>query len=208
MGFLSLKIDEFAIRKKFEEEVLSIPEVKEQAEKAASNLFIRAKNSLLKNFENHEITQEIRGGNSSINLSNTLDGYGNLFSFLGFYEGSDPTRELDELLRDVEMERSYYKNNIVYFNISYPSRKQIEEATQMTWGQGTSWAYAVENGEFNGDAALSHFIFKNSITSRSQAGFQVGHEYAEEEFSPKPYISEIIENFKDRINNSRSKYIV
>ena len=51
MGFLSLKIDEFAIRKKFEEEVLSIPEVKEQAEKAASNLFIRAKNSLLKNFE-------------------------------------------------------------------------------------------------------------------------------------------------------------
>ena len=35
-------------------------------------------------FESHPVTQELDGGENASNISGTLGGYGNLFSFLGF----------------------------------------------------------------------------------------------------------------------------
>ena len=39
----------------------------------------------MKEFDRHPITRELQQGPSSTNLSGTLGGTGNLFSFIGFY---------------------------------------------------------------------------------------------------------------------------
>ena len=66
---------------------------------------------------------------------------------------------------------------------------------------GTSWAEAVESGEFNGDASLSHYIYKTWMSSRSKKGIQVKGNYSESKFKPTPYMSEILNNFIEKMNS-------
>lgn len=210
MGYLYFKVDERAVRKKLEDEIASKREVREKAMSIATNLFNRSFASLMKDFNEHKITQEIRAGNSASNSSETLNGHGNLFSFLGFYEGEDPTEDLVELFSKISIHYTSHKRNVIKFDIvNVPTNSQIKSATRMHWGS-EGWALAVENGDFKGGADLAHFIFTAKWPgSRSQAGFQVkGYEFSEEQFSPKPYLSEILERFQNRVLNSRSKFLV
>jgi len=46
--------------------------------------FEKAKAKLLRDFETHSVTQELGGKEGSSNLSMTLGGEGNLYSFIGF----------------------------------------------------------------------------------------------------------------------------
>ena len=47
--------------------------------------FQRKKKELVDSFEEHSITQEIKGGPGASNISGTLTGgYGNLYTFIGF----------------------------------------------------------------------------------------------------------------------------
>ena len=43
-----------------------------------------AQQNLLKNFEKHPVTVEIQGGPTATNVSGTLGGIGNLFTYIGF----------------------------------------------------------------------------------------------------------------------------
>lgn len=210
MSLLYFRIDQNAIQKALEERVAFAPEIQAKAKLIAFNLFGRAHQSLMRDFLEHPVTQELKAGPEAQNISNTLNGQGNLFGFLGFWQGQDPTVELENLLIKIKIEKSSTKRNVIYYRIAdYPSRTTIEEATEMNWGNGTSWAFSVENGDFGGDAALSHYIFKAWSGSRSQGGFQIkGYEYSEESFNPTPYISQILEKFQDRVNNSSSKYLI
>mgnify|MGYP004096040781 CR=1 FL=1 len=56
---------------------------KKKALQIADEKFIREKKNLIRNFEGHAVTKELRGGPSAPNTSRTLPGgYGNLFSLL------------------------------------------------------------------------------------------------------------------------------
>lgn len=210
MSLLYFRMDERAIKKALEERVAYAPSVQAQANKIVAGLFGRAHDSLMKNFLEHPVTLELKAGPQASNISDTLNGEGNLFGFLGFWNTQEPTKDLENLLAKVSYERSSIRKNVINYKIlNFPKKTDVESVTEMNWGHGTSWAYAVENGDFGGDAALSHYIFKTWGGSRSQAGFQVkGYDYSEEQFHPVPYISQILENFQDRVNNSRSKYVI
>ena len=80
------KINNKAIDKKIGESKIS-----KKAQELANKQFIEAKSRLIEDFDSHPVTTEIKGGTNASNLSGTLSGYGNLFSFIGFPEGSDPT---------------------------------------------------------------------------------------------------------------------
>lgn len=205
-----INVDINAIRKAIEGRLISNPAVQRRAYLVASNIFFRAHQALMKDFFSHKITQELKAGNSASNISDTLNGEGNLFSFLGFFAGQDPTLELEELFSRINLGSPLVRRNSIIFNIeNLPQRKDIIGATRMNWGSGASWAFAVETGSFNGDAALSHFIFKTWNSGRSKAGFQVkDYSYSEDQFSPKPYITEILDNFQERINGSKSKFLI
>jgi len=212
MSLLYFRIDRNAIQKALEERVAFAPQVQVKANLIVANLFGRASQSLMKNFLEHPVTQELKAGASdpdTANISGTTNGEGNLFGFLGFWQGQDPTEELEKLLGEIDYEKSSTKRNIIDYKITnYPTKSEISEATELNWGDnGVGWAFAVENGDFGGGAALSHFIVRAWSGSRSQSGFQIKDQYSEENFSPTPYITEILKNFRNRINNSSSKFL-
>jgi len=53
---------------------------------------------MISEFLNHPITVEIKTGPYAENISGTLNGYGNLFSFIGFSDGDDPINPIEGLL--------------------------------------------------------------------------------------------------------------
>ena len=68
--------------------------------------FLIKKQQLISDFENHSVTREIKQGPSSSNISGTLGGYGNLYSFIGFEKGSRPVEPVRQALdRSVKLNR-------------------------------------------------------------------------------------------------------
>ena len=52
---------------------------------------------LIKNFKADKITIELKSGPTGSNTSGILGGYGNLFSFIGFSAGTDPTDVIERI---------------------------------------------------------------------------------------------------------------
>ena len=99
--FLSSKKFTIQINKK-----LLMKELMVKNSKVVSNL-VKAKfkpiaeksaKKLLSSYEKHPVTREIKRGPQTSNISGTLGGYGNLFSFIGFDSSEDPTSVISEIL--------------------------------------------------------------------------------------------------------------
>ena len=58
----------------------------------------QAQQEMIKDFSSHAVSAEIEGGPTASNLSGTLGGYGNLFSFIGFSQGEDPLSAIKDML--------------------------------------------------------------------------------------------------------------
>jgi hypothetical protein len=196
---IQIKIDNGAVYKK----VSLALETKAApiAYKRAYSLFIRAKNTMLKDFNEHPVTLELKAGARALNTSNTLDGYGNLYSFIGFPEGTDPIGPLKDLLDlGTSFRKTVFRDNAWYFKISTPSKKSIELFSPMPWETGNSWVYGIEEGISN----LSYYLYKKSGASRSGMGLQEVWQINDElVFRKTKYLTEILNNFRDRINNSK-----
>jgi hypothetical protein len=61
------------------------------------------KRLMIDEFKNHLITKEINNGARSANISGTLSGYGNLFSFIGFEDGQDPILPILTLIESIDI---------------------------------------------------------------------------------------------------------
>jgi len=196
---LRFSINKDSINKKINQALANNNLLKIKSYTLADSYFKRAKNIMLKTFDSHPITIELEGGpDNQENISGTLDGYGNLYSFIGFYNGEKPTENLRQILDNLTyIKPTVLRNNKFYFKVSTPSKEEIENVTQMPWENGNSWAYEVE-GEISG---LSHFLYKEWVNSRSSMGIQLKHKYIESiSFHGRPYITEILNNFKEIIN--------
>lgn len=197
MPSYKIQINRASIKAKIDA-VLSSDKFRRVAYQEAYSYFRRAHNSMMKQFNEHPITAEIDAGPRAVNISNTLDGYGNLFSFIGFDSNDEPTQRLREMLENVQFRQTVYRNRNWYFKVSAPSRQDIENVTPMPWEPGNSWAYAVER-DISG---ASHYMYKKWEAGRSGTGFQLPYENMEDlTFQPQPYISEILANFREKINN-------
>ena len=64
---------------------------------------------LVKNFLTNKITIELKAGPTASNTSGILGGYGNLFSFIGFDAGTDPT-DIIEKIFGARNEMPLYQN--------------------------------------------------------------------------------------------------
>lgn len=197
MQSVGVKINSSSIAKKIESAFKEKSKV--IAQSRAYNLFKRAKNTMLKEFDEHPVTLEILAGSRAINFSNTLDGYGNLYSFLGFESGREPIEPLRNLLESTTFNKTAFRNMAWYFKISFPSKEEIRKVTPMDWEVGNSWAESIENGLSN----LSFYMYKRSQASRSGQGIQAGWPINEDLiFTKTKYISKILNNFRYKINNS------
>ena len=185
-------------------------------QKAAANraqvVFDDAVTGLKKEFEESEITQEIDGGIASKNLSGTLKGGEapeNLFSFIGFEEGVQPTEEIRKRLDPEHKDGPKLKysgkvksDSLQYkFTISAPDKKAIFSATPLPWATGMSWAQKIERSIPGFTKFLPKFM--TSKNSRSGGGVQVKSDLRGARFSPPKdgYITGMITNFTERVKS-------
>lgn len=155
--------------------------------------FEKAKKALLNEFENHEVTRELNQGASGSNISDTLAGEGNLYAFIGF-GGEDALSALRLVLRDsikIINKKTNARNLTFSIRVSLPTASQIAAATPMPWAPGMSWAEGIEKGI----SGLGQFLSKKTPASRSGEGIQIDFSVRQGEFSPRMYITEILQNF-------------
>ena len=159
--------------------------------------FNKIKNEFIDEFMNHPITQEIQGGISATNSSNTLGGITNLYSFIGFDEGTDPIRPIEELLKKSNY-RILFNNRSVEATVIFdiPTAAQIFEITPMPWATGRSWARGIETGI----SGLGYYL-KKTKNSRSGLGVQSANQQIRSGvmFKNSKYISDLINRFNKEL---------
>ena len=164
--------------------------------------FQESKDKLIEEFESHPVTLEIKGGIDAINSSGTLGGYGNLFTYIGFPDGSDPTEIVKEIL---ESEIVLFKVNksVVGERVKYQYRviipeKTLRDETSMPFETGNSWLYDIETG-ISGFSNYVYGRFKSPDPSRSGGGIQSKYPHLGATFIPVPYIRDLISKFTERV---------
>jgi len=72
--------------------------VQSQARNIVRRAFEKIKTKMIAEFLAHPVTREIEGGINASNVSGTLGGITNLYSFIGFNAGSNPIDPIEDLL--------------------------------------------------------------------------------------------------------------
>ena len=154
----------------------------------------QTKKEFFSEFESHPVTQEIAGGPQASNLSNTLNGIGNLFSFIGFSSSSEPIKDLANILKQSFSIRNKRKDNNIRYTIDFPTLQKIKGATPMPFEGGNSWAIGIERGI----SGFSNYLYKRFIQGRSKEALQTENKIRGGNYKKTRYLSEMIDNF---INN-------
>ena len=178
---------------------------KPAAEVRIRNVLAKEKRKLLGDFDSHPITQEIEGGANGGNGSNTLGGYGNLFSFIGFESGADPISPIRSLLaKSIQIKSFRKKRNILGFKLKFtaPTIEEIKMVAPMPWSTD-NWVEAVERGI----SGLGQYLYSNSKSynvSRSGPAIQLDVELPSRggNSSPKDYMTGILSRMLKNIESS------
>jgi len=160
-----------------------------------------AQEKLIKDFYSHSVTKEIEAGPTASNSSGTLNGYGNLFSFIGFDRGEDPIAAIGEVIKQ-KLSVTVRAISSGRFRISIanpPSKEELFSVSQIPWASGSSWAEGIEKGLSN----LGSFLYKErgirgssaGSFSRSGTGIQIKNNLRSASFRTQPYISKLVDKF-------------
>jgi hypothetical protein len=171
---------------------------------AVRDEFQKIKRDTIREFDEHLVTREIEAGANAENISRTLGGRGNLFSFIGFDASEKPTSPIREAFEGMELTSTIVrKNGSSESRILYPSKDDIYKITPMPWAEGRSWAAGIEEGISN----LGQFLQKPAPQSRSGGGIQSDNQVSTSQFNRTPYISTIIKSLEKRIQELNSSII-
>ena len=92
-------------------------ESRSQVKVAFQKAFQKKKNEMIAEFLNHPVSLEIKGGISARNISGTLQGITNLFSFIGFDSGDDPINSIVQVLQTANFEQTSFKQNEINYRV-------------------------------------------------------------------------------------------
>jgi len=186
--------------------------VREATQKVRLEIFEPAVYQMQDDFANHPITKEIEDGPEAENISNTIIGVrgenANLFSFIGFENGSDPIYPVYEILNEgnpsgpkMKYIRGSQEDNLVFdFVFTAPDKEAIFDATPMPWAEGISWADRIEKGI----PGVKSFISKLG-KGRSGGGIQSKNSLKNSAtFRNTSYITEILKDFIENIKGSNN----
>lgn len=175
--------------------------LKEQALKQAQEEINKIKQELLEDYNDHPVTKELEAGVDSENISQTLNGIGNLTTYIGFQDGANPTEPVRDKLKTVSLNA---KGKILNsdsdlsfeFDVVAPSIEEIENVGLLPFEQGNSWIKGIENGISGFGSYIYGRMFKNS---RSGKGIQGRKTFRQGNFRPVRYVSEIMNEFYAKI---------
>jgi hypothetical protein len=147
-------------------------------------------------FESHPVTQELDGGETASNNSGTLGGYGNLFSFLGFNNGANPTAPVKTLIQKIALDRNVQISGTTFkFKVNIPSKEDFAAVSRMPWEGGRSWLLDIERGI----SGLGAYLYGRFKSSRSGTGIQSKYNYTNRRFQNIKYFSEMYSKFLRRL---------
>jgi hypothetical protein len=176
--------------------------VESKARKEAEKEINRLRLELVEDFSSHPVTLEIENGADATNESLTLNGIGNLTTYIGFSPGDNPTQPVKEILNTVAITSSEPKkkssaSDITFeFDVIAPSIEEIENVGKLPFEQGNSWIKGIESGISGFGAYIYGKMFKNS---RSGKGLQSRTSFRQGAFRPVKYMSEIMNRFYSKI---------
>jgi hypothetical protein len=137
----------------------------------------------LEMFNENPVTEEILGGNASENLSETLNGKGNLYGFLGMGQSPediiDPVRNLIVNIPPVKKISNIARNTAtntatVDFQVTLPDKNDIAAVSAMSHLDGRSWALGVEDGNLKGYGWFVQLSFIRNSKIRERLSDLVG----------------------------------
>lgn len=177
------------------------------------------KEQVLKEFDQHPVTQELEGGETAFSRIPALaTAGGNLFSFLGFYRGEQPAEELRDYLDEsitLQPHRGRGKtvgNKLVYTaKVSFPTIEEID--TAMRARAPLEWVSRPFTSLISkGAPGLPNYLFRESPRfkspdpSRSSTAIQT-HSKALRggSFSGVPYVGEILNTIKRLFASRRAR---
>lgn len=153
--------------------------------------FEKIKREMLEEFLAHPVSIEIQNGPDALNSSGTLDGYGNLFSFIGFNNNESPLDPIIEIINSTRIERGQDTVSGFLMRIFLPSKDDIFSVTPMPWASGRSWAEGIERGI----SGFGRYLNTESDSSRSGAGIESQSVIRGGKFKNTPYISALISKY-------------
>jgi len=181
----------------------NLSEIKSAALEIAESKLQDEVKEFLNEFESHKVTKEIEDGESAQNISGTLSGYGNLFSFIGFSNGAKPTEVVKDLIKKIriagsgraQMGKAYGE---VIFRVLVPSIDEFENKTPMPWAKGRSWLFGIERGI----SGFGYFISR-ALSGRSEGGVQADNAIRSGSFRNTSYFSKMYNGFIKRLFSVR-----
>lgn len=187
------------VAKKINKDVAPI--LKNSVERRIFLAFEKIKTETINEFLRHPVTKEIEAGPTAQNISGTLDGYGNLFSYIGFYNGDDPISPITEIFQKSTITFSRLIDGGVVWNIFIPAKEDIWDVSPMPWAAGRSWAKGIETG-ISGIGQYFYTIREDfGAVSRSETAIQTSKNIRRKtRFKNVKYISAILANFEKKIN--------
>jgi hypothetical protein len=147
-------------------------------------------------FESHPVTQELDGGENASNISGTLGGYGNLFSFLGFNQGANPTAAVKFLIQKITLDRNIQASrNGFRVRVNVPSKEEFGTVSRLPFEGGRSWLLDIERGI----SGLGAYLYGRFASSRSGTGIQSKYNYSNKRFRNVKYFSGMYTKFLRRL---------
>lgn len=162
-----------------------------KAEAIVKQKYEDSKSDFLNDFETHSVTKELEGGNNAANVSATLNGIGNLFTFIGFYQNDNPIGKLRNIIKQQFSFKKTKTENGVRFIISHPTLNKIKGETPMPWEGGKSWVAGIERGI----SGFGNYMYKKFLEGRSKEGLQAENKIRQGAYKPRKYMTELIDSF-------------
>lgn len=189
------KLDERTLRLN----IGKLSEIKSAALEIAESKLQDERREFLNEFESHPVTREIEEGEAAQNISGTLGGYGNLFSFIGFANGSKPTEAVKDLVKKIRIAGSGKaqkgkKYGEIIFRVLIPPIGEFENKTPMPWAKGRSWLTGIERGI----SGFGYFISR-MMSGRSGGGTQADNAIRSGGFRNTSYFSKMYNDFIKRL---------
>ena len=174
--------------------------IKDDFEKRIERSFNNIKDAMIRELMNHPITKEIQEGAGASNSSGTLNGYGNLFSFIGFESGTSPIDPIKQEFDKTIIRFRGLTDDGPVWNIYMPAPEDIWDVTPMPWAEGRSWAKGIENGI----SGVGWYLFnrdKDIPQSRSGPAIQTKSKIVSKvRFKNVKYISDILSRYEKKFS--------
>jgi hypothetical protein len=160
------------------------------------NKIKEAQLQMIQLYETDPVTVEIDGGARASNSSGTLGGKGNLFSFIGFENGENPTQSIKQLLRNkINFSVKALSGGKFKIEIAAPTKETLYSISPIPWNPGRSWLDGIEKGI----SGLGSYIYRESPTSRSGTGIQTQKSLGGR-FSNRSYMTTILKEFQRNVS--------